>query len=151
MAALAQARRLEYQAAQPQFWRVAENAVETHRSYLASLVDSPDVVALVARSHERLHGFVVASLVSPPPVYQPGGRTGLIDDFVVADQRLWDTVGRALLSTAQRRLSELGAAQVVVVCGHHDQPKLDALLSCGLSRASEWLVAPLPIQLAAPG
>ena len=143
IAALAHVRRLDYQAAQPQFWRVADDAVAKHTSYLASLVDNPDVVALVARSGPRLQGFVLASLVGPPPVYRPGGATGLIDDFAVADERLWDTVGRGLLSAARERLAQLGAAQVVVVCGHHDRAKMSALVASGMSRASEWLVAPI--------
>ncbi len=36
-----------------------------------------------------------------------------------------------------------GAVPVVGVCGHHDDEKLGALLASGLSRASEWLVAPV--------
>jgi hypothetical protein len=59
-------------------------------------------------------------------------------------------VGAALLAAARERLAELGAVQVVVVCGHHDEAKLGALLASGLSRASEWLVAPVRDQGATP-
>jgi len=34
-------------------------------------------------------------------------------------------------------------AQVVVVCGRHDEAKRAALFASGLTVASEWLVAPL--------
>jgi GNAT superfamily N-acetyltransferase len=142
IAELAAARRADYEVAQPRFWRVAEHALEKHRPYLAAQVEDSDVVSLVARSEGRLTGFIFAAMTSAPPVYDPGGPTGFVDDFAVASPDLWDEVGRALLAEARKRLAARGASQVVVVCGHHDVPKLRALLASGLSRASDWLVAP---------
>jgi GNAT superfamily N-acetyltransferase len=143
VAALAAARRADYEVAQPRFWRVAGDALEQHRSYLAAQVEDPSVVSLVARSERRLDGFLFATIVQSPPVYDPGGPTGFVDDFAVASPDLWDGVGRALLSEARQRLAARGASQVVVVCGHHDAPKLTVLLASGLSPASDWLVAPV--------
>lgn len=40
--------RLQYQEHSPVFWRVAANDRQSHRPFLAMLVDSPDVVTLVA-------------------------------------------------------------------------------------------------------
>jgi GNAT superfamily N-acetyltransferase len=142
IASLASVRRQQYEQAQPQFWKQAPDAVEQHARYLASLVGDDHAVSLVARDGDRLLGFVSGSLVEPPPVYAPGGPSGFIDDFVVADDADWSTVGTALLAAARERLAERGAAQVVVVCGHHDEAKMSALVASGLSRASEWLVAP---------
>lgn len=143
IAALAALRREAYEAAQPQFWRCAADAVERHLPWLTAQVENPDVVSLVARSGASLDGFVFASLVGAPPVYDPGGPTGFVDDFVVADPSLWPTIGRDLLDEVKRRLAARGVAQVVVVCGHHDEAKRAPLLAAGLTVASEWLVAPL--------
>jgi GNAT superfamily N-acetyltransferase len=143
IASLAAARRQEYEQAQPQFWKAAPDAAEQHTPFLASLIGNDQVVALVARNGDRLLGFVFGSLVASPPVYAPGGPSGFIDDFAVADTADWSSVGAALLASARERLAGLGAVQVVVVCGHHDEAKMSALLASGLSRASEWLVAPV--------
>ena len=143
IAALAQARRLAYQAVQPQFWQVADDAVARHTAYLAALIDDPDVVTLVARSGRHVQGFAVASLAAAPPVYRPGGPTAFVDDFAVAEEHLWQTAGRALLHAVRERMAQRGAAQIVVVCGHHDQAKMSALLASGLRCATEWLVAPV--------
>jgi GNAT superfamily N-acetyltransferase len=83
---------------------------------------------------------VIASLVDAPPVYDPGGLTCVIDDFVVADAREWQSLGGALLSEANRQAQARGAVQTVVVCGHQDQPKRSMLADLGFSIASEWYV-----------
>ena len=143
IAALAALRREADEAAQPQFWRQAADAVDRHLPWLRTQVEDPAVVALVARSAGSLDGFLFASVVGAPPVYDPGGPTGVVDDFAVADPSLWPTVGRDLLAAAKQRLRARGVAQVVVVCGHHDEAKRAALLTAGLTVASEWLVGPL--------
>lgn len=143
IAQLAASRRADYEQAQPLFWKQASDAAEKHASFLASLVSNDKVVSLVARDGGQLLGFVFGTLVPPPPVYAPGGPSGFIDDFAISDDGAWATVGVALLAAARGQLAALGAVQVVVVCGHHDTRKMDALVSAGLSRASEWLVAPV--------
>lgn len=143
IAALAALRRAGYEVAQPVFWKQALDAQQQHATYLSSLIANDQVVSLVARDGDELVGFVFGTLVPPPPVYAPGGPSGLIDDFAVTDPDTWSTVGAALLTAAAHRLAELGAVQMVVVCGHHDKPKMEALLALGLDRASEWLVSPL--------
>ncbi len=141
IAALAQDMRLAHEKVQPRFWRVAAGAREVHEPYLAHLVQDPAVISLVAKSDGVLVGYLVATVVDAPPVYEPGGPTGLVDDFAVASEVLWDSAGRDLLAEARVQLAGRGARQVVVVAGHHDEAKLRALLGAGLSRASEWLVA----------
>lgn len=143
IAALAEQRREEYEMAQPQFWRRAADAVERHLPWLTAQVSDPEVISLVARTGPTLDGFVFASVVTTPPVYNPGGPTGLVDDFAVAYVALWATTGRELLDAVKRHLTERGVAQVVVICGHHDLPKRAVLIEAGLSVASEWFVAPL--------
>ena len=143
IAMLAAARRQAYERAQPLFWKVAPDAVEQHTAFLASLVGDEQVVSLVARDAHRLRGYLFGRLVAPPPVYAPGGPSGFVDAFAGADAADWPVVGAGLLAAARERLAALGAVQVVVVCGHHDDAKLGALEASGLSRASEWLVAPI--------
>jgi hypothetical protein len=144
IAALAAARRTDYERAQPQFWRRAANAVEVHRPWLAEMVRDPDVVSLVGAGGEHgVGGYVFGTVAPSPPVYAPGGPTGLIDDFSVAAPSLWDTLGVDLLVAARERLATRGIAQIVVVCGAHDEPKRIALVAAGMSLASEWYVQPV--------
>jgi len=143
IAALAHARRLDYEPAQPRFWRQAADAVEKHTHFVSTLIPDDRVVSLVATDDdERLVGYVFATLVPPPPVYDPGGLTGYIDDFAVMPA-LWSTTGSALLIEAKSRVLARGAAQIVVVTGQHDGPKREALLNAGMTVASEWLVQSL--------
>jgi hypothetical protein len=144
IAALADARRVDYERAQPQFWKRADDAVDQHRPWLAHLLTSDEVISLTAvDAAGELTGFLFATLVAAPPVYAPGGPTGLIDDFAVAASDLWATTGVELLQAARAELLARGAAQVVVVCGAHDEPKRAALAATGLGVASEWFVGSL--------
>jgi predicted N-acetyltransferase YhbS len=137
--ALADQRRGNYEQAQPQFWRQAENAIESHRPFVQQLIESPDVISLVELDADgQVLGYVFATLVAAPPVYKPGGHTGFIDDFAVVSDDLWPTTGRRLLAEASAQLHDSGASQVVVVAGHHDEPKRATLTGAGLTIASEW-------------
>ena len=144
IAELAAARRADYEQAQPRFWRRAVDAVEVHRPWLAELVRDPDVISLVAYGDDgELAGYAVATVVPSPPVYDPGGPTGLVDDFQLADPDRWPTLGLELLATVRARLASRGVVQLVVVCGQHDVAKCAALTAAGLSVASEWYVQPV--------
>ena len=144
IASLAEARRADYERAQPQFWRRAVDAVEVHRPWLAAMVVDADVVSLVASDDDgELIGYAFACLVPSPPVYDPGGPTGLVDDFQLANPTLWSTVGVGLLAAVRERLAARGVVQLVVVCGRHDDAKRAALTSAGLAVASEWYVQPI--------
>lgn len=88
-------------------------------------------------------GFVIGLLRPPPPVYDPGGPTLLIDDFCVNRPQDWDDAGAALLNEVRRRGRGRGAVQVVVVCGPQDEPKRRLLEEADLVVASEWWTSPL--------
>jgi hypothetical protein len=141
---LSDQRRQQYAQYQPVFWRPAADARERHEPFLRSLLAHDHVIT---RVHERDDGavdaFVIATLVSAPPVYDPGGLTCGIDDFCVADASDWPTTGTRLLADAMAEAKTRGASQVVVVCGHLDQPKRAMLAAVGLTIASEWYVCPL--------
>jgi GNAT superfamily N-acetyltransferase len=139
MTALASLRRSQYARYQPMFWRPAADAGQIQRPYLARLIEDQDVITLVSEESGAVTGFLIAQLAGAPPVYDPGGLTCDIDDFVVAPGR-WATTGVQLLRTAIEHAAERGAIQAVVVTAHLDQDKREALRLCGLSIASEWWV-----------
>jgi GNAT superfamily N-acetyltransferase len=141
IAAMAARRRLLYSAFQPVFWAPAPNAEEVHKPHLLALIASEGVISLVSESSGELTGFVIASVGDAPAVYDPGGRTCMIDDFVVEPGR-WNSTGAQLLKAAIEMAASRGAIQAVVVTGHLDHEKRDALRACGLSVASEWWVTP---------
>jgi GNAT superfamily N-acetyltransferase len=90
-------------------------------------------------------GFVIGRLVPAPAVYDPGGPSCSVDDFVVADGSQWNTVGADLLREVQRWARGRGAVQTIVVCGPHDVPKRQMLLEAGLQVVSEWFTGPLDL------
>jgi hypothetical protein len=144
IAALAEERRIDYELAQPHFWRRAPDGIEQHRPWLNHLIESDDVISLVAMDDlSEFAGFLFATLVTAPPVYAPGGPLGLIDDFALSDRALWPTIGDELLTAAKADLASRGATQVVVVCGAHDEAKRAVLREGSMTVASEWYVQPL--------
>jgi GNAT superfamily N-acetyltransferase len=137
---LSERKRIEYQAYQPRFWRKAADSREKQLPFFERLIESDRVIALVYEEAGRVNGFVIASLVDAPPVYDPGGQTCLIDDFVVYEPSDWAMIGTVLLIAAIQEARERGAVQTVVVCGHGDGPKRSMLAKVGFSIASEWYV-----------
>ena len=142
MAALAGIRREQYARYQPLFWRPAPAASDKHGAYLGRLVASDKVISLVSEDTGELTGFLIATLNPAPPVYDPGGLSCDIDDFVVTPAANWATTGVRLLRAALAEAGQRGAVQAVVVTAHLDEPKREALRACGLEVASEWWVTP---------
>jgi hypothetical protein len=137
---LAAKRREAYERFQPRFWRPAvEGRTHQHR-YFAALLTDHDALVMVGSRRRVIDGFVIARLVPPPPVYDPGGLTCLVDDFIVGEPGEWVHLGELLLEAARAWGASRGAVQVVVVTAHLDEPKRAALRGGGLSIASEWWV-----------
>jgi len=82
-------------------------------------------------------------LIPAPPVYDPGGLTCLVDDFVVREPEAWDQVGASLLRAVNQLARERGAVQTVVVCRRLDEAKRATLADQGLTVVSEWSVVEL--------
>jgi len=141
--ALATDQRSRYARYQPVYWRPAANAEDVRRPYLAQLVSNDDVLALVSDDDGTVAGLLIATFGDAQTVYDPGGRTCTIDDFVVAPGR-WATTGAKLLRAAISDAAARGAIQAVVVTANLDEPKREALRCCGLSIASEWWVTSWP-------
>ncbi|WP_158578446.1 GNAT family N-acetyltransferase [Spongiactinospora rosea] len=119
--------RERYEEHQPVFWRRAADARDRHTEFIATLVEDEKVIFRVAEREGRFAGFAVGSLVPSPPVYDPGGPTCTLDDFAVGEDGDWTTVGVDLLKAVTEEARRRGAVQVVVVCGHMDEAKRQAL------------------------
>lgn len=105
------------------------------------MLDDDQAVVLVAYSaSSSLRGFAIARSTEAPPVYNPGGRTCIVDDFSVAEPADWPNAGRALIDAVRSWGNDLGAVQLVVVTAHLDEPKRAALRAAHLQVASEWWV-----------
>ena len=64
----------------------------------------------------------------------------MIDDFCVTDEAEWYSIGSHLVREIKAIAKLKGAAQILVVCGAHDEPKRRFLMNQNLSIASEWFV-----------
>ena len=140
MIALSGEKRRRYARFQPTFWREAPDSDAKQAPFFESLIAGDTAIVRVHERDGAVNGFVIATLMPAPPVYDPGGLTCAIDDFCVAREDEWPSIGRALLDAVFREATARGAVQSVVVCGHLDQPKREALAALGFSLASEWYV-----------
>jgi hypothetical protein len=143
MLELSASKREQYEAHQPIFHRRAPDATAAQEPYLRSLIERDDVVSLVAVERHVVMGFGTAEIHTAPAVYAPGGPVAMIDDFAVATPGIWPTIGRQLLDALTAELQTRGIVAVIVVCGHHDEPKRRTLSDAGLTVASEWYVQAL--------
>ncbi len=136
---LAEARREQYAFYHPLFHRPAHGARDLQGPFFSKLMANEDFDVLVSETAGRVDGFLIGHVVPAPPVYDPGGLTCVIDDFVVAGADTWARGGRALLEEMKARARARGAVQVIVVTAPQDNPKRDMLEDAGLSVVSEWL------------
>lgn len=139
MVKLAEQKRIEYQNYQPVFWRKAADSREKHIPWIEYLVNKEDIISLVHERDGAIDGFAIADLLQAPAVYDVG-LTCRVDDFTVAESQDWEKVGRALLDAVMREAKQRGVMQMVVVCGHLDEPKRKMLAHAGFTIASEWYV-----------
>lgn len=138
MVALSEQKRADYAQHQPLFWRKASDSAVQQTPFFEHLPGQENTIMLVAENDEHIDGFIIARIAPAPPVYDIGGLNCLIDDFCIADETAWSTVGRALLDEVSAIARERGAVQMVVVSGHHDSAKRAFLEQAGLLPASVW-------------
>ncbi len=134
---LAEMKRAQYAAYQPRMWNPAVEAKEKHAAYLKDLISAGKVIALMHECGGNVDGFLIGDVRPAPPVYDAGGLTCVVDDFMV-EREDWEGAGVALLNEALRIAKTRGASQLIVVCGHRDEAKRAMLKRRGLSIASEW-------------
>lgn len=140
MVVLSRAKRLAYEQAQPQFWKYADGAEEIQSKWFYELLNKDDYVMLVSETHGAINGFIIGRIVNPPEVYD-AGLTIMVDDFCVATENDWPTVGGQLIAELKTIAKQKGVEQLLMVCGAHDAAKREFLKSLDLSVASEWFVS----------
>jgi hypothetical protein len=140
MVELSSLKRTDYEQQSPIFWRRAVDADVRQEQFFGRLVEEPDAICLVSSDDDdQLEGFVIGSLIKAPPVYDPGGRVCMIDDFVVRNPELWGNIGRDLKAEVESQAAAAGAVLSITVCGHKDGAKRDAVAT-GTQLVSEWYV-----------
>jgi len=117
---LSEQKRLQYQAYQPTFWRKAEDSRTKQHAYFEHLLAHESTLILLHEDGSRIDGFVIASIVKAPPVYDPRGLVCSVDDYCVAEGDLWQGVGLSLLDEVKQEAKQRNCVLVVVVCGHQD-------------------------------
>jgi len=139
MVALSYQKRRDYEKAQPQFWQYAEGAEKIQDDWFRELLGKDDHIILVAKSEQKIIGFIIGRITPCPEVYA-AGLTLMIDDFCVSSLDLWESVGKKLIEEIKISSKKKEAQQILIVCGAHDKPKREFLKNTNLSIASEWYV-----------
>ena len=139
MVQLSHQKRLYYEQAQPQFWKYSEGAEDVQTKWFEELLIRDDYIILTAKSEQHILGFIIGRIIPCPEVYA-AGLTLLIDDFCVESPSLWGSIGVALIEEIRTAAKAKNVAQILVVCGHHDEQKREFLKKLELSIASEWYV-----------
>ncbi|HVC88629.1 MAG TPA: GNAT family N-acetyltransferase [Gaiellaceae bacterium] len=138
------AKRAEYEAYSPVFWRPAPTARAKHEPFLRFCIESGDFAALAAERDGTTAGIALANRRgAPPPFHADREATWFVDDFFVASPDLWQQVGGELLAEVERQASANGAERLIVVTAHGDGPKCAFLASAGFEPAASWWVHPV--------
>lgn len=140
MVELSELKRSDYEARSPVFWRKATNSAAVQAAFFATLLNQQDWILLVHEHAAAIDGFIIGRVGPAPPVYDPGGKACLIDDFSVAYSTLWASTGTALHRALETQARLAGAVVSITVSGAHDGPKRSALRAAGAHLASEWYV-----------
>ena len=136
MVNLSHSKRESYSEVQKQFWKMTKNSDDIQKKWFEELCEQEDVLALVSDNKD---GFVIGKIINPPEVYD-AGLTLMIDDFCVADETLWMSIGKDLITEIKELAVNKNAKQILVVSGAHDTAKNNFLREMNLSVASNWFV-----------
>ena len=137
MTALVEAERERYEMWQPLMWQKANDSKQKTLDWFPHLVAASDVLTLVSKTDGAINGFIIAFPQTAPPVYTPG-KTYMIDDFCVAEEILWPTVGKKLLIAVLKAAKSNNATQCLSVCPVAHEAKASLLAEVGLEPASTW-------------
>ena len=138
MVALSDRDRTHREKVDPEFFRKNAAGAEFQAYFFKNQLESDRIIAEVDEHAGQLRGFVIATIMQAPPVYDPGGLTVLIDDFTVADENEWNSVGVALLEHVKTEGKARGAVGLVTICARGDDLKHRWLEEIGTRIVSEW-------------
>lgn len=143
MVRLSEAFRATLSGYSPTFWRPAADAATKQAAWFEMLLPLADHLVFVADTDGELRGFIIGRLQEAPPVYAPGGSICLVDDFCVAADAEWASVGNGLLDAVESAARSRGAMLSVVICPRLASAKRGMLGERGCDVATEWHVRSL--------
>jgi hypothetical protein len=123
---------------EPVMWRPSEAAAQMTPAFFTHQVGQPNVVARIAESDGRFLGFIIGVIQDAPPVFSPGGKTVLIDDFVVVEGPEADDAASALIDAVMSEGRARGAVQIIAVAAARDERAVRWLEAKKLHVASQW-------------
>jgi GNAT superfamily N-acetyltransferase len=123
---------------EPVMWRPSDIAAQITPQFFTHQVAQPQAIARVAEDGGRFLGFAMGVLQDPPPVYAPGGKTLLVDDFAVVEGAEGDAAASALLDAVISEARARGAVQMIVVAAARDARATRWLEEKKLRVASQW-------------
>ncbi len=138
MVALIEAYRRRLQTWRPMFWNKARGSGELSMLWFGHLMNQGNVLTLISEQDGKPDGFLIASLIDAPPVYDISGKACMIDDYAVETDALWASVGRELLSEAKAWARQNDAAQVIVVSPTDHVDKNSFMETEGLAETTKW-------------
>jgi hypothetical protein len=137
MIGLLEQKRLQLQNWEPRFWRKSEASADISKAFLGTLIDDATTTVLVAEIDRSIWGCLQFKPAFVPPVYEPGGTTWMVDDFVVSDGK-WATVGLALLQSLRSRTIDLRDGQLIFPVPIKDTEASQFFETNGLSPTTTW-------------
>lgn len=140
---LAMQRHHDYEKLQPIFWNESKDAENLQKIYFASMMAENKALFFIAMDQENNKpiGIIMAREYQAPPVYNSGRVTYIIDDYYVTSPKLWNSVGKDLLSSMQSYLESNGVTQIIVITANADTKKTQAMKSLSSYKPlSTWYV-----------
>ncbi|MEQ1754763.1 MAG: GNAT family N-acetyltransferase [Micropepsaceae bacterium] len=135
---LVAAKRTQLEMFEPIMWRTGRDANEMTAAFFRHQVAEPNAILLVAEDGASILGFVNAVLQNPPPIYDPGGKTVMIDDFTVVKGEAGDQAAMALLDAVMSEGRSRGAVQLIAVSAAMDERATKWFQTKKLHVASTW-------------
>jgi hypothetical protein len=138
MAQLVAVKRTFLESLEPVMWRPSDAAAQLTPAFFTHQVGQPNAIARVAEVGGAVVGFVIGVLQDAPPVFAPGGKTVLIDDFAISEGSHADTAASDLLDAVMNEARARGAVQVIAVAAARDPRAVRWLEAKKLHVASQW-------------
>jgi GNAT superfamily N-acetyltransferase len=138
MAQLISIKRRQLEHFEPVMWRPSEAAAQMTLSFFTHQVVQPNAIARIAEVDGRFAGFIIGGLQDAPPVFSPGGKTVIIDDFAVQDGPQADEVASTLLDEVMSEARARGAVQIIAIAAARDERAARWLEAKKLHVASQW-------------
>lgn len=131
-------KRRQLEAFEPVTWRVGKGANDMTAVFFRHQVGEQNAILLVAEENRHILAFINAVFQDPPPIYDPGGKTVMIDDFVAVAGDQGDRAALALLDAAASEGRSRGAVQVIVVSAAMDERAAGWFRSKKMHVFSSW-------------